>query len=151
MTNPASTCPHCHEAIDSQAMVCSNCGKDVSSAALVPPESHEPPESSGLAVSIEPSEPSKPSEPYSAKVPPSPAPEHEHEHEHEPSEPYSAQISPSSPEPTPQSDEFHHRHEQESFLIFLRKQIQIFENSMAWNEVWLFLTWGFLFLTAFLN
>jgi hypothetical protein len=38
-----------------------------------------------------------------------------------------------------------------SLLDLLRQNLATIEASLAWNEVWFFMMWGFLFLTYFIN
>lgn len=157
MSDTSATCPRCQGAIHPQTMVCPHCGSEVTgpgpaSAGDSSPAAAGPAGQDQPSVSL-------------TGLPGSPG---EEEHRLAPAGDSGSEELPAADEgpddeaPLTRGDQAGADRTDEivqpaarprpfSLWQQLRETMATLDNAMAWNEVWFFLMWGFLFLTYFLT
>ncbi len=146
MSDTSATCPHCQGSIHPQAMVCPHCGSEVSApgpwadaAGPAPrPAPDDSPQGPGPDEDRQPTlaDTGKPGGGTGEGLDDGTGSESSDGLD----DGAGAEAGPPSVRPQP-------------FSLWqqLRETIAALDGSMAWNEVWFFLMWGFLFLTYFLT
>lgn len=154
MSDPTALCPICRGSVHPNAMACPHCGAEIPvtgplivsppspateapTAAEVPPATEAPTLVAQRSSATPPPE-ALPSTPPAVALPTESTQMTDQRFQPDREEPGFGSGRSTTPPPPP-------------LLEIWRANLEALEASLAWNEAWFFLMWGFLFLTYFIN